>query len=205
MIDDSIQSTLDEPSQAAHPPTITITEPEPEAEGESEDFYGSEQTSNIDVDGELLALIEEPTETSSSTPTVFAAPPVREAAKKSGKALGKIPTNTTVKSAPNVNLFYVFVFGLVTHIGLRNEAKPVPRLEPHKLEEELEPASVVAQHPSRTLRRNHPFLLKHKRIGLDLCYNLNQLLPKSHRMILLHHPIIAYIAFARAVMMMIAL
>lgn len=74
------------------PPTITVSE-------HSAQELESAAPEASDLDQQLLALVDEPT----PTPTFFAAPPVREAAKKSGRAIGKVPlTTTTVKTTPSV-------------------------------------------------------------------------------------------------------
>jgi hypothetical protein len=86
-------------SEPLDPPEITVTSP---SQGDVAEPRPS--TSN-DVDCELLALLEEPSHSAHPIPAFFAPPPVREAAKKSGKAIGKIPiTTTTVKTAPIVRL-----------------------------------------------------------------------------------------------------
>lgn len=74
------------------PPTITITAPE------------HAESSDIDVDGELLALVSEVDQKPQAVP-FYTVPPVREAAKKSSKALGKVPVITAPPKAPSVCQF----------------------------------------------------------------------------------------------------
>lgn len=103
MIDSSIQSSVTQ--VRIQPPTITITEATVD-EDDSEDVSVGGEQSSIDVDGELLALIEDSPETSGSTSATLATPSVRQAAKKEGKAPGKVPSKSTAKSTPNVCLHF---------------------------------------------------------------------------------------------------
>jgi hypothetical protein len=91
------QSFISPQVNRVQPPAITITEPE------SADNLVLRQSPKLDVNSELLALLDD-NSVRPSTSAFVAAPPVREAAKKSGKPLGKVPTTTTtVKAAPSVS------------------------------------------------------------------------------------------------------
>lgn len=131
-----------------NPPQIMITEPA------SEDVADSATHVSSDVDSELLALIDEPqpAPTSNPVPAFFAPPPVREAAKKGAKAIGKLPTTTTtVKAAPTVRNCMHFKQTLFTYLTFRDEGKPLPRPDLRRLGAALalEAAAVQVQSPTR--------------------------------------------------------
>jgi len=141
------------------PPTITITEHCPQ-----------EPEGAADVDQQLLALIDEPTPAPNPTPAFFAAPPVREAAKKSGRAIGKVPLTTTiVKTAPSVRQ-PIPIDDIRAQCDFRDEGNRQQRLVRPKAEAQL--VVVVAVQVQSLARRKSPLCLhKHRRTGLAPTFN----------------------------------